>query len=153
MLFITTVIPCSPTPNNPAENVDFLVVQTPADAPTYQTGSGSNTPLTNHSSAASTPSVHLAPGQIAYAQSGRGASVVSETSMAAKSFFCCLVSFLTVLCYNRFMVKWGIVVDSNVIIHYIFPQGSIRSDIFMSGKQVKILTFVCYKVKCSMIFH
>ena len=67
----------SPTPNNPMENTDFMVVQTPSDTSSYQTGSGSNTPMTNHSSAASTPSVHLAPGQIALAQTGRGTSVVS----------------------------------------------------------------------------
>lgn len=59
------------------ENVDFLVVQTPSDTPSCQTGSGSNTPMTNHSSAASTPSVHLAPGQISLAQTGRGTNVVS----------------------------------------------------------------------------
>lgn len=59
------------------ENVDFLVVQTPMDTPQHS-GSGSNTPLTNQSSAASTPSIHLAPGQIAMAQTGRGTNVVSS---------------------------------------------------------------------------
>ncbi|XP_060557818.1 dmX-like protein 2 isoform X5 [Ruditapes philippinarum] len=70
----------NPSPVNPAENVDFLVVQTPTDAPIHA-GSGSNTPQTNQSSTASTPIVHLAPGQIALAQTGRGTSVVSRRAI------------------------------------------------------------------------
>ncbi|XP_052281684.1 dmX-like protein 2 isoform X4 [Dreissena polymorpha] len=70
----------NPSPANLAENVDFLVVQTPSDSYQQQSGSGTNTPQTNHSSGATTPSVHLAPGQLA--QTGRGTSVVSRRLVA-----------------------------------------------------------------------
>ena len=56
------------------ENVDFFVVQTPSDIPNIH-GSGTGTPVTSQSSAASTPTVNLAPGQIA--MTGRQTTVVS----------------------------------------------------------------------------
>ena len=63
----------SPAPPNAMENVDFFVVQTPADIPNLH-GSGTGTPVTAQSSAASTPTVNLAPGQIA--MTGRQTAVV-----------------------------------------------------------------------------
>ena len=80
----------SPAPNNPMENVDFLVVQTPSDVPGNLAGSGSNTPMTNQSSTSSTPTVNLAPGQISLmSQSGRGSSVVSTVNTESSDFLSC----------------------------------------------------------------
>ncbi|XP_052793147.1 dmX-like protein 2 isoform X3 [Mya arenaria] len=78
----------NPTPANPMDNVDFLMVQTPFDFPTHGTGSGSNTPQTNQSSTASTPTVHLAAGQMGMAQTGRGTNMVSRRPMAGVRRIC-----------------------------------------------------------------
>ena len=67
----------SPAPPNAMENVDFYVVQTPADIPNLH-GSGSGTPVTAQSSVASTPTVNLAPGQIA--MTGRQTAVVGTVT-------------------------------------------------------------------------
>ena len=61
------------------ENVDFFVVQTPSDIPNIH-GSGTGTPVTGQSSAASTPTANLAPGQIA--MTGRQTTVVGIFHMS-----------------------------------------------------------------------